>query len=147
MKNRQIKRSIPLIKNTILLLTLMLSGRAMTLAFIGQAGGAHVGAPPATWLMPLIGDAIIGISALFIFYLVWRQSGLWVWTAVIVWNVVAIWDALSAYLIHLTDPWPDFFMIQLFGSSMFFAASAVHLLIIILATLPEFRNQHMPQAA
>ena len=98
------------------------------------------GDPPSAWLMPLIGDAIIGITALWIAYLILNKTGLWVWTAVIVWNSLAIWDALSAFVIHTTNPWPEFFMIQLAGSSMFFAASAMHLAIIILACRPDTRS-------
>jgi len=116
-----------------LVLTLMLSGRAMTLAFITSAGSSSVGAPPVSWMMPLIGDAVIGTSALVVAFLMIKMKGLWVWTTIVVWNCLAIWDAMSAYIIHLTDPWPEFFMIKLFGSSMFFAASAMHLLILILA--------------
>lgn len=126
-----------------LLLTLMLSGRAMTLAFIARAGGNMPGDPPAAWLMPLIGDAIIGVSAIVIAFLILKKTGLWVWTAIIVWNVVAIWDALSAFTIHTTNPWPDFFMLKLFGPSMFFAASAMHLIIFVLACLPQGRSQLM----
>ena len=124
----------------ILLLTVMLSGRAMTLAFIHRAGGTLPGDPPAAWLMPLVGDAIIGITGLFIAYLILKKTGLWVWTAIIVWNSIAIWDALSAYIIHMTNPWPEFFMIKLVGSSMFFAASAMHLAILVLACRSDARK-------
>lgn len=124
-----------------LILTLMLSGRAMTLAFIHRVGGTMSGDPPVAWLMPLVGDAVIGISALWIAYLIWKKTGLWVWAAIIVWNSLAIWDALSAYIIHTTNPWPEFFMINLVGSSMFFAASAMHLAIIIIACRPDVRER------
>ena len=124
----------------ILLLTVMLSGRAMTLAFIHRAGGTLPGDPPAAWLMPLVGDAIIGITGLFIAYLILKKTGLWVWTAIIVWNSVAIWDALSAFIINTTNPWPEFFMIKLVGSSMFFAASAMHLAILVLACRSDARK-------
>lgn len=116
----------------IFILTLMLSGRAMTLAFIHRAGGTMPGDPPAAWLMPLVGDVVIGISALWVAYLVLNKTGLWVWTTIIVWNSLAIWDAMSAFIIHITNPWPEFFMLDLVGSSMFFAASAMHLVIIVL---------------
>jgi len=125
----------------ILILTLMLSGRAMTLAFIHRAGGTSPGDPPAAWLMPLVGDAVIGISALWIAYLLLKKTGLWVWTTIIVWNSIAIWDALSAFIIHTTNPWPDFFMINLVGSSMFFAASAMHLTIIIIACRSDVKDK------
>ncbi|VAX08654.1 hypothetical protein MNBD_GAMMA25-883 [hydrothermal vent metagenome] len=96
-------------KKLILILVLMLSGRAMTLAFIHRVGGAMPGDPPAAWLMPLIGDAIIGLSALLIALLVLKKTGLWVWVTIITWNAIAIWDALAAYIIYLTNPWPEFF--------------------------------------
>ena len=126
-----------------LILTLMLSGRAMTLTFIHRAGGTMPGDPPAAWLMPLIGDAVIGISALWIAYLIVKRTGLWVWTAIIVWNSLAIWDALSAFIIHMTNPWPEFFMISLVGPSMFFAASLMHAMIIILACRLDVRERLM----
>jgi hypothetical protein len=125
----------------ILFLTLMLSGRAMTLAFIHRVGGSLPGDPPPAWLMPLVGDAVIGITGLWVAYLILRKTGLWVWTTVIVWNSLAIWDALSAFAIHTTNPWPEFFMIKLMGPSMFFAASAMHLAIIVLACWPDVRKR------
>ena len=130
-------------KNIVLILTLMLCGRAMTLAFIGRAGGDGPGDPPLVWLMPLLGDAVIGITGLLIAYLVMKKTGLWVWSAIIVWNAVAIWDALSAYIIHTTSPWPDFFMLQVFGASMFFVAALMHLLIIYLVSQPSQRAAYM----
>ena len=129
----------------ILFLTLMLSGRAMTLAFISRAGGTNPGDPPAAWLMPLVGDAVIGVTGLLIAFLILKKTGLWVWTTIMVWNSVAIWDALSAYMIHTTNPWPEFFMIQLLGSSMFFAAAAMHLAIIFLARRPDVKGHFLGQ--
>lgn len=113
-------------RRLMLALTLMLSGRAMTLAFIHRAGGGGPGDPPAAWLMPLVRDAVIGLTGLVMIVLLLRGKGLWTWGALLAWNVVAIWDALSAYLVHLSNPWPEFFMIQFFGASMFFMASAMH---------------------
>jgi hypothetical protein len=124
-------------------LTLMLSGRAMTLAFITRAGGSGAGDPPSGWLMPLVGDALIGVSALLVVYLVLsRRGGLGGWTSIVVWNALAIWDALSAFLIHLTVPWPSFFMLELFGASMFFLASAMHAACLVIALRPEVRENY-----
>ena len=128
-----------------LILTMLLVGRAMTLAFILRAGGTMPGDPPSAWLMPLVGDAIIGVTGLVIVYLIWRRRGLWVWTTIVAWNAIAIWDALSAYIIHITNPWPEFFMIQLLGSSMFFAATMMHLVNILLAARPNARRQLLGQ--
>lgn len=129
-------------KRIILILTLLLSGRAMTLAYIHRAGGLESGDPPAAWLMPLMGDAVIGVSALVIAYILWNGKGLWVWTTVIVWNAIAIWDALSAVVIHLTNPWPSFWMLELVGPAMFFAASAMHLTIIVMLCQRAVRESY-----
>lgn len=125
------------------ILTLLLSGRAMTLLFIHRAGGTMPGDPPIAWLMPLIGDAVIGVSALWIAYLILKKTGLWVWTTIITWNALAIWDALSAFIIHITNPWPEFFMIKLLGPSMFFSAALMHLVIIILACQADARSKFL----
>ena len=98
------------------------------------------GDPPAAWLMPLIGDAVIGITALWVAGWLARKTGVWVWTTVVVWNALAIWDALSAFIVHKSVPWPDFFMVATFGSSMFFAASAMHLAILIMACRKNTRE-------
>lgn len=82
--------------------------------------------PPIAWLMPLIGDAVIGVTGIAMVAILLRACGLWAWTALVVWNSLAIWDALSAFILHLTNPWPEFFMIKTFGASMFFIASAMH---------------------
>lgn len=128
-----------------LILTLMLSGRMMTLAFIHRAGRGLEGDPPISWLMPLIGDAVIGISGLLVAYLLARRSGLWVWATALVWNALGIWDAMSAYIVHLTTPWPTFFMVEIFGGSMFFMASAMHLALIYLLFRGDLREEYIAQ--
>ena len=127
----------------LLVVTLLLSGRAMTLAYIGNAGSGAAGDPPAAWLMPLVGDAVIGLSAFVIAYVVVRGQGLAAWTSIVAWNLIGIWDALSAFLVHRSVPWPEFFMIELFGSSMFFAASTMHLLNLWLITRSNLRHHYL----
>ena len=125
----------------LLISTLMLSGRAMTLAFLGQVGGSAPGAPPAAWLMPLAGDALIGLGALGVAaLLVWGRS-LLAWALAVTWNAIGIWDALSAFLVHHSVPWPDFFMVQIFGSSMFFAACGMHAMNLWLLSRPHIRDR------
>ena len=90
--------------------------------------------------MPLIGDAVIGVSALVVAFLIWKKRGLLAWTTIVVWNALGIWDALSAFTIHHTNPWPEFFMIEMVGPSMFFVASAMHLAIIVFACQADVRE-------
>ena len=130
-------------RTIMVILTLLLSGRAMTIAYLAKAGGSAPGDPPAAWLMPLLGDAVIGISALAIAFLIANKKGLWVWVSILVWNSIAIWDALSAYIIHTTNPWPEFFMIETFGASMFFAASMMHVIIIGLALRNDVKSHFL----
>ena len=130
-------------KTIMLILTLMLCGRAMTLAFIARAGGTGPGDPPLAWLMPLIGDAVIGVTGLWIAYLIVKKTGLWVWITILTWNTVAIWDALSAFIVHQTSPWADFFMVEIFGSSMFFIAALMHLANIVLLSQREVKSHYL----
>lgn len=113
-------------KRLLLLFTLILSGRAMTLAFISSIGRGEIGDPPLAWAMPLIGDAVIGVSALFVLFLLVTRPTNNTFVAAIVWNSIGIWDALSAYVVSRTNPWPEFFMLKLFGSTMFFVAILIH---------------------
>lgn len=121
-------------------LTLLLSGRAMTLFFLADVGGPNPSDPPAAWLMPLVGDAVVGVSALLVLALIWFRAGRIAWLLLIVWNAVAIWDALSAFLVNLSTPWPSFFMLQLIGWPMFFVAALMHVACIVIAARPATRE-------
>ncbi|MCL1593288.1 MAG: hypothetical protein M3132_02910 [Actinomycetia bacterium] len=130
-------------RTILLVITAMLSGRAMTLAFIGDAGSGAVGDPPAAWLMPLVGDAVIGLGAFVVAYLIVRGQGLGAWTVIVVWNSIGVWDAFAAFLIHRSVPWPEFFMIELFGSSMFLAAGLMHIANLYLISREPVRNHYL----
>ena len=109
----------------------------MTLAFIGRAGDGGAGDPPAAWLMPLIGDAFIGLTALIVAYLVVTRPSPGAWITAVVWTSLGAFDAFAAFLVEISVPWPEFFMLELFGRSMFFAAIALHLAILWILTRPE----------
>lgn len=93
--------------------------------------------------MPLPGDTLIGLSGLWVAYSIARNSGTWVWTAIVTWNAVAIWDALSVFTIHKTSPWPEFFMVELLGSSMLFIAALMHLAVIVLVSHHDVKSRHL----
>ncbi|MGI9613202.1 MAG: hypothetical protein ACR2QO_09855 [Acidimicrobiales bacterium] len=123
----------------LMVLIAMASGRAMTLAFIGSAGDGGPGDPPAAWLMPLVGDAGIGLAAVVILLLVWRRPTPTTWVLAVVWSAIGVFDALAAFIVHTTTPWPEFFMLELFGPTVFFAAAGMHLVIIYLLARTEIR--------
>lgn len=128
-------------KNLVLLLTLMASGRAMTLAFIGRAGDGGAGDPPDAWLMPLIGDAAIGLAALVVAALIWKRPSPLTWIIAVVWSAIGAFDAIAAFIVETSAPWPEFFMLEMFGRSMFFAATALHLVIIALLAQPAVLDE------
>ncbi len=112
-------------------------GRAMTIPFIARAGDGGPGDPPDAWLMPLIGDAAIGLTGIGVLALLYRGRTPATWTIAVAWSAIAAFDAIAAFIVDVQVPWPDFFMLELFGRSMFFAAAAMHLVIIWLLTRPE----------
>jgi hypothetical protein len=52
-------------------------------------------------------------------------------------------DALFAFVVHQSVPWPEFFMIETFGSAMFFAANAMHFLNIWIVTRDGVRDHFL----
>lgn len=122
-------------------LTALSAGRAMTLPYISRAGDGGAGDPPEAWLMPLLGDALIGVTAVAVAVLLVARQTPTVWTAAIAWNAVAAFDALAAYVIETTAPWPSFFMLEAVGRPMFFAAAAIHAAIIGLLMTDDVKQR------
>ena len=57
------------------------------------------------------------------------------------WNAIAGFDALAAYVVDVVTPWPEFFMLELFGRTMFFAAAAMHVVLIIMLAQRPLRDR------
>ena len=57
----------------------------------------------------------------------------------IVWSAIGAFDAIAAFIVETSTPWPEFFMLQIFGRSMFFAATIMHVAIIWLLAHPHTR--------
>ncbi len=120
-------------------ITAIASGRAMTLAFIPRAGDGGPGDPPEAWLMPLLGDAAVGIAAIATTIALLRLRSPAVWALAIAFHSVAAFDALAALIVEVVTPWPDFFMLQVFGRSMFVAAALMHGVALALLSSAEVR--------
>lgn len=125
----------------VLVLTAMAIGRAMTLPFIGRAGDGGAGDPPEAWLMPLLGDAAVGLAAIAVVWLLATRQTVGVWTAAVVFHGIAAFDAVAAFVVETSAPWPEFFMLELLGRSMFFAATAMHLVAMALLLSSELRER------
>jgi hypothetical protein len=91
--------------------------------------------------MPLLGDAFVGLAAVLVVVLLLKRPFPAAWLIAVVWSALAILDALAAFVVETTAPWPEFFMIEVFGRSMFFAAIAMHIVILVLLLRPDHRSQ------
>lgn len=91
--------------------------------------------------MPLLGDAAVGLLAPVVAYLLWKRPAPASWLAAVVWGVVAVFDAVAAFVVETSVPWPEFFMLEVFGRSMFFLAIGMHLVALaLLATKDVMRH-------
>lgn len=134
-------------KKALAALTLLMAMRMMTVAHVAAAGSGLPGAPPAPWLLPLLGDAVIGLTAIPVALLAWKGRGLLAWTAVVVWNALAAWDSISAFLVNHASPWNDFDLLRAFGPSMFFVSAAVNLVMLAGVAAPRLRAEFLGPAA
>ncbi len=88
----------------VLVLTALAVGRAMTIPFIARAGGNGAGDPPKAWLMPLLGDAVVGIAALAVVWLLLSRPTPGAWTAAVIFHSIAAFDAVTAYVVDVSAP-------------------------------------------
>lgn len=123
-------------------LVLAATGRAMTLAFISRVGDGGAGDPPGAWLMPLLGDAAIGLAAPIVGFLLWKRPSPVTWLIAIVWSAVAVFDAIAALVVEISSPWPEFFMLQTFGRSMFALAVGLHIAAVTLLFRTDARARN-----
>ena len=129
-------------RNVLIALTAMSIGRAMTLAFVARAGDGGPGDPPDAWLMPLLGDAAVGLVAIGVTAALIRSRSLATWTFAEAFHAIAAFDAVAAMLVDIAEPWPDFFMLELFGRPMFVAAGAMHVVAVVLLWQEDVRRHY-----
>ena len=124
-----------------IVLVVMSVRRAGTLAFSLRVGYGGPSDPPDAWLLPLVGDAVVGVAAIGVAIALWRQRTPTTWLVAIVWSAIAAFDALAAFLVEVSVPYPDFFLLETVGRPAFFAAATMHIVIIVLLHRPDVRRQ------
>ena len=65
--------------------------------------GNERGAPPE-WVLALIGDFIIGTTALFLVYFILKKPSYLIWVLLLSWNVLGLVDLLGAIRTSLIVP-------------------------------------------
>ncbi len=92
--------------------------------------------------MPLVGDAAIGLTAPIVAFMLWRMPSARSWLIAVVWTSIAAFDAAAAWLVEVSSPWPEFFMLEIFGRAMFPAAIALHVTILAMLLRSTERAAH-----
>ncbi len=89
---------IPVVKPKIIiaLISLLAVFQTMRVFALPIIQGVFGGQFSDAWLFPAMTDVVIGVSAIFVAYALWRMRGLAVWTVAIVWFVISISDHLDA---------------------------------------------------
>ena len=67
------------------------------------------GREAAAWLFPSLVDIVVGVTAPFVAYALWRRRGLGVWVAAIVWFAISISDHLDALTTAFVSTIPPMF--------------------------------------
>ena len=68
------------------------SGLFLTLGAIGSERAAS-----SDWTIAFLGDFVIGTTALFLAYRIWKKPSALLWGILLAWNAVGIFDYLERY--------------------------------------------------
>ena len=79
------------------------SGLFLTLGAIGSDRSA-----PSVWNIAFIGDFVIGTTALFLAYKVWKNPSAFLWGILLAWNAVGIFDLFGALSHSFGAPFSPF---------------------------------------
>ena len=59
---------------------------------------------PSEWIVPFVGDFIIGITAIFLVYHIIKKPSAILWGLLLSWNVVGLFDLFGAIMISFDAP-------------------------------------------
>ena len=65
-------------------------------------------AAPPDWTIAFLGDFAIGITALFLAYMIWKKPSALLWGILLAWNAVGIFDLFGALSHSFTAPFSPF---------------------------------------
>ena len=85
----------------------VLMGFTMMRAFMGiqlptleMFGGEN----PDAWFAPWISDAILGLLAPFMIYLLLKRRGIMIWAGLLIYNAIGAFDYTHGLMVQWTDP-------------------------------------------
>ena len=65
-------------------------------------------AAPPDWTIAFLGDFAIGITALFLAYMIWKKPSALLWGILLAWNAVGLFDLFGALSHSFTAPFSPF---------------------------------------
>ena len=111
------------------------SGLFLTLGAIGSERAAS-----SDWTIAFLGDFVIGTTALFLAYRIWKKPSALLWGILLAWNAVGIFDLFGALSHSFSAPFSPFPEIGINEMSIRMILS-LNTLIQFIALLLMFRPQ------
>ena len=78
---------------------------------------------PSEWIVPFVGDFIIGITAVFLVYQIIKKPSAILWGLLLSWNVLGLFDLFGAIVISFIVPYEPLPEIGLTSSGVRFVLS------------------------
>ncbi len=78
---------------------------------------------PSEWIVPFVGDFIIGITAIFLVYHIIKKPNAVLWGILLSWNVVGLFDLFGAIVVSFAAPFGPLPEIGLTSSGVRFILS------------------------
>ncbi len=129
----------PRAKPIIIILTAVMTFRVFAIMFLPEAASGP-GSPLVSWFIPILGDAIIGITAPIVAVVLWKWNTLGAWTLAVVWQTLAIWDSATAAALEVIAGGGPF---EGAGVGPFIAVTLVGLVNLYLLSLPSVRHYYI----
>ena len=114
------------------------SGLFLTLGAIGSERSAS-----SDWTIAFLGDFVIGSTALFLAYKIWKKPTALLWGILLAWNAVGLFDlfgALSHSFSAPFSPFPEFGMNEISIRTILSLNTVIQLIALLLMFRPQVKT-------
>ena len=114
------------------------SGLFLTLGAIGSERSAS-----SDWTIAFLGDFVIGTTALFLAYKIWKKPTALLWGILLAWNAVGLFDlfgALSHSFSAPFSPFPEFGMNEISIRTILGLNTVIQLIALLLMFRPQVKT-------
>ena len=99
-------------------------------------------AAPPDWTIAFLGDFAIGITALFLAYMIWKKPSALLWGILLAWNAVGLFDlfgALSHSFSAPFSPFPEIGMNEISIRTILSLNTVIQLIALLLMFRPQVK--------